>query len=392
LASNCVSNEKMGAVSTIYLDNNATTRPRPEVVDAMERAFRDAWANPGSRHAAGRKARQALEAARDSIAAIIGAAPREVVFTSGGTEASNLALFGLAGGRTGGVALPPGEHPATEESVRVLESRGWRRITLELDSEGRLIQEQLAGHPWAALRLVTILLAHNETGTIQELGPLSALCREHRVPLHVDAVQAVGKIDVDFHALDADTLALGAHKFHGPRGIGALLIREGTTLSATQYGGHQEAGRRPGTECVALAVGMATALELWHAERDVLTRRISAMRDRLEAALRERCRPVVVNGSTAHRLPNTLSIAFPGCDGDALLVALDLEGVCCSLGSTCASGSTEPAPILVGMQCPPDVYQSTLRFSVGRDNTEQEIDEAVQRTAGVVARLRNRPS
>ena len=373
----------------IYLDHNATTRPRPEVVEAMDRAFRDAYGNPGSRHVEGRKARQELEAARDSIAAILGASPKEVVFTSGGTEASNMALFGLAGDRTGLVVMPPGEHPATEECVRVLEARGWKRVTLALDREGRLVQDQLAGLPWTELRLATLLLAHNETGTIQDIAPLAGLCREHRVPLHVDAVQAVGKIDVNFHALGATTLALGAHKFYGPRGIGALLLCEGTTMAATQFGGHQEAGRRPGTECVALAVGMARALELWHAEREVLTRRIAALRDRLEAGLRVRCNPVVVNGSPTHRLPNTLSIAFPGCDGEALLVALDLEGVCCSLGSTCASGSAEPASILVAMQCPPEVYRSTLRFSVGRENTEQEIDEAIRRTVAVVARLRS---
>jgi cysteine desulfurase len=313
-----------------------------------------------------------------------------VVFTSGGTEASNLALFGLAGGSAGVVALPPGEHPATEESVRVLEARGWRRGTLALDRAGRLVQEPLAELPWKEIRLATALLAHNETGTLQDLSTLAGLCREHGVPLHVDAVQAVGKIDVDFHALGATTLAVGAHKFHGPRGIGGLLVREGAVLAPTQFGGHQEAGRRPGTECVALAVGMACALELWHAERDELTRRITSLRDRLEAGLREECGPVVVNGSPAHRLPNTLSMAFPGCDGEALLVALDLEGVCCSLGSACASGSAETAPILAAMQCPPEVARSTLRLSVGRDNTEEEIDEAVRRIAAVIARLRSR--
>jgi cysteine desulfurase len=286
------------------------------------------------------------------------------------------------------VALPPGEHPATEEGVRVLVARGWRRVSLALDREGRLVQEQLSALPWNEIRLATALLAHNETGTVQDLSILSRLCREHGVPLHVDAVQAVGKIDVNFQALGAATLALGAHKFHGPRGIGALLVRKGTTLAPTQFGGHQEAGRRPGTECVALAVGMARALELWHSEREELTRRIAALRDRLEAALRAQCEPVVVHGPPAHRLPNTLSIAFPGCDGEALLVALDLEGVCCSLGSTCASGSAEPAPVLVAMQCPPEVSRSTLRLSVGRENTADEIDEAARRIAAVVAGLR----
>ena len=380
----------MPAPTTIYLDNNATTRPRPEVVEAMQLAFVEAYANPGSRHREGRKARQALETARESIAHILNAAPNEVVFTSGGTEASNMALFGLAAGTTGTIALPPGEHPATDESVRVLEGRGWQRLTLELDREGRLCAKQLDEMSWDNVRLATILLAHNETGTIQDLGPLSALCREHGVPLHVDAVQAVGKIDVDFHESGATTLAIGAHKFCGPRGIGALLVRDGVQLAATQYGGHQESGHRPGTECVALAVGMAKALELWHADRQETSARISALRDRLESRLLSTCEPAEVNGSREHRLPNTLSIAFPGCDGDALLVALDLEGVCCSLGSTCASGSSEPAPLRVAMGCPPDVIRSTLRFSLGRENTEDEIDAAVERIAGVVGRLRSR--
>jgi cysteine desulfurase len=378
----------MSAATTIYLDNNATTRPRPEVIEVMSRALESAYGNPGSRHAEGRRARQALETARETIAAILGASPAEVVLTSGGTEASNLALLGLAEGRRGTVVLPPGEHPATEESVRVLESRGWRRVTLPLDHEGRLVQKSLDGLPWGEIRLATLLLAHNETGTIQDVSRLSRLCREHGVPLHVDAVQAVGKIGVDFHALGATTLALGAHKFCGPRGTGALLVREGARLVPTQFGGHQERERRPGTECVALAAGMARALELWHAERETLTRRLTELRDRLEAGLRETCAPVVVNGSREHRLPNTLSMAFPGCDGDALMVALDVEGVCCSLGSTCASGSSEPAPILVAMGCPPEVHKSTLRFSVGRENTAEEIDEAVARIARVVERAR----
>lgn len=384
--------------STIYLDNNATTRPRPEVVEAMSRAFTEAYANPGSRHAAGRRARQALEQARETIAQVLNAAPQEVIFTSGGTEASNMALFGFAAGPPGTVALPPGEHPATEESVRVLESRGWKRATLPIDSSGLLRQATLDDLPWDEIRLATILLAHNETGTIQDISRLAQLCGEHRIPLHVDAVQAVGKIAVDFHGLNATSLAVGAHKFCGPRGIGALLLREGARLAPTCFGGHQEAGRRPGTECVALAVGMAKALELWHAERDELTARVRELRNRLLAGLSNECPPVIVNGPLEHQpdetdaqrlcLPNTLSIAFPGCSGDALMVALDLEGVCCSLGSTCASGSSEPAPILVAMNRPPEVYDATLRFSVGRENTEAEIDEAVGRIAGVVARAR----
>lgn len=372
------------ANSIIDLDHNATTRPWPEVIEAMDRAGRDAYGNPGSRHALGRRARQALEAARETVADILNASPREVVFTSGGTEATNLALLGAAEGRRGSIAAPRGEHPATEETIRALEARGWARAAIPLDRQGRITEQSLATLPWDRIRIATLLLAHNETGVVQDVAPLAARCREQAIPLHVDAVQAVGKIDVDFRALGAGTLALGAHKFHGPRGIGALLVREGTRLAPTAFGGHQEAGRRPGTECVALAVGMAKALELWHADRKRRAAQISGLRDRLESGLLERCAPAVVNGSREHRLPNTLSIAFPGCNGDALLVALDLAGVCCSLGSTCASGSSEPAPILVAMGAEPDVIRSTLRFSLGADNDLAEIEEAVKRIAHVV--------
>lgn len=373
---------------SIDLDHNATTRVRDEVLVAMDRAWRTAYGNPGSRHLLGRRARQVLEDAREQMAAILNAAPTEVVFTSGGTEASNLALFGLAAGASGAIALPPGEHPATEESVRALQHRGWRRIEIPIGRDGRFDQDQITSLSWSEVRLATALLAHNETGVIQDMAPLAELCREQRVPLHIDAVQAVGKIDVDFHALGATTLALAAHKFHGPRGIGALLIREGAQLAPLLLGGHQEAGRRPGTENVPLAAGMATALKLWHDERERTTHQVMRMRDQLAAGLAEQCGPIVVHGSAEHRLPNTLSIAFPGCDGDALLVALDLAGVCCSLGSTCASGSSEPAPILIAMGVDPQLIRSTLRLSIGADNTPEEITDAVQLIARVVDRLR----
>ena len=376
----------------IYLDNNATTRPYPDVIEAMSRHFHDSYGNPGSRHAAGRRARQALEDARESLARILGAAPSEVIFTSGGTEATNLAIFGFAGRTTPGViALTAGEHPATMEACRWLVRGGWRLHTLDVDADGLLRAEQYERLPWDELRLVTLILAHNETGVVQDVRPLAELCQARGVPFHLDAVQAVGKIPVDFHELGVTSLALGAHKFHGPRGIGALLLREGVELAPWLFGGHQEAGRRPGTEPVALAVGMTRALEIWDAERETRTERVRELRDRLEGALLDTCAPAVVNGSRQRRLPNTLNIAFPGVDGEALLVALDLEGVACSLGSTCASGSAEPAPALVAMRRPAEVYRSSVRFSVGQENTSAEIDEAAARIARVVRRLRKGP-
>ncbi|MGD9855304.1 MAG: cysteine desulfurase family protein [Planctomycetaceae bacterium] len=377
-------------MNRIDLDHNATTRPLPEVVETVSRVMVDAYANPGSRHATGRVARKVLEESRECVAEVLNAEPHEVVFTSGGTEATNLALLGFADRRRGIVVLPPAEHPATEETVKYLETWDFQRHTLPLDSEGRLRPEGLEDAPWEQAVWAAVLLAHNETGVIQEVEPLAARCRDHGVPLHVDAVQAVGKIEVDFHALGAATMAVGAHKFHGPRGIGALLIRKGTRLPPAQFGGHQEAGRRPGTESVALAAGMATALRLWHEQRQERTEIVHRLRDRLESALSERCPPVVINGSREHRLPNTLNIAFPGVDGDALLVALDLEGICSSLGSACASGSSEPSPILLAMGVPRDVALASLRLSVGIDNTVDEIDMAINRIAATVTRLRQR--
>lgn len=382
----------------IYLDNNATTRPFPEVVEVTSRCFRDCYGNPGSRHAEGRAARKPLEEARELIAAILDADPSEVIFTSGGTEATNLAIFGGTNSMVPSVAaLTAGEHPATSESCKVLQDCGWLLETLPVDSDGLLVTDHYDHLPWPEskryrtsedLQLVTVILAHNETGVIQDLQPLAAKCNKHGVWFHVDAVQAVGKFPVSFRELGATSLALGAHKFHGPRGIGALLLRKDAKLAPVIFGGHQEAGRRPGTEPVALAVGMAKALEIWHADRDRRTRYISELRDRLERSLLERCAPAVVNGSREHRLPNTLNIAFPGVDGEALLVALDLEGIACSLGSTCASGSAEPAPVLVAMGRGPEIYKSSVRLSVGIENTPEEIDDAAERIETVVRRLR----
>ena len=396
----------------IYLDNNATTRPWPEVIETVAYHLEHSDANPGSRHAEGRQARKVLEGARETIAAILGAQPGELIFTSGGTEASNLALFGAANSRIPGtIALTAGEHPATMETCRSLIPRGWKLATMPVDRDGRL---QLANHSnptepstrkfavetglcttsktspfWNSpdVKIATVILAHNETGVIQDVRPLTQFCRENNVFCHLDAVQAVGKIVVNFADLGATSLAFGAHKFHGPRGIGGLLLRHGVTLAPFEFGGHQESGRRPGTEMVALAAGMAKALELWHNERDERSAQLQRLRDRLESGLLDRCPWAVVNGSREQRLPNTLNIAFPGCDGEAILVALDLEGIACSLGSACASGSAEPAPALVAMGVPPEVYKASVRFTVGLANTLNEIDEAIDRISRVVRRL-----
>jgi cysteine desulfurase len=372
----------------IYLDHNATTPLDPDALAVMQQAALEAAGNPGSRHPAGRKSRQVLEESRETIARILHAQPDEVIFTSGGTESSNLALWGLSQGPPAAVLLPPGEHPATEEPVQRLLKSGWTRRPLSVDRLGRLDPEEVQTCSLEGVRLATALLAHNETGVIQDLTPLALRLHDAGIPFHVDAMQAIGKLDVNFRDLPATTLALAAHKFNGPRGIGALLVRRGTRLTPLLLGGHQERGLRPGTEPVMLAAGMAAALTRWHVHREDRRAKLQSLRDRLQALLLERGRPCVVNGDLEHRLPGTLHLAFPGCDGEALLVSLDLAGVCCSLGSACASGSTEPSPILLAMGLPRELFQSSLRLSVGWQNTEEEIDRAAEIIAAAVARLR----
>lgn len=373
----------------INLDANATTRPFPEVIETVAHHMRLSDANPGSRHAEGRRARRVLEESREKVAHLLGADPDEVLFTSGGTEASNLAIQGFTQGLPAGIALTAGEHPATLETCRALALRGWKLNVLELDGEGRLRPDTFDALDWERLRLVSVLLAHNETGVIQDVSDLAARCLRFNVPLYLDAIQAAGKLPLDFHGLQCTAMSIGAHKFHGPRGIGALLVRSDARLEPIMFGGHQERGLRPGTESVALAAGMARALELCTSTLEERMARLTALRNQLEDGLLAECQPALINSGHANRLPNTLSIAFPGVDGEALLVALDLDGIACSMGSACASGSAEPAPVLLAMGFTPEHARSSLRFSLSDDNTAAQIAEAIRRIAKLVHRLRS---
>lgn len=375
----------------IYLDNNATTRPDPAVLETITKVARDCYANPGSRHALGRKARQVLEDSRETIAEILHADAKEIVFTSGGTESNTLALRGFARPPTAEnnlLALFPGDHPSVLETTKAMERSGWRREFLQVDANGLIDRAAFENLPWQQIQLVSVIWAHNETGVLQEIPPLAEICRQHQVPLHIDGVQAVGRISVDFAASGANSLSLAAHKFHGLRGVGALVVRTGSRLLPQMLGGHQEANRRAGTEPVALIAGMAQALSLWSQEWESRTRYITELRDLLEQRLLATCSPARVHAAEAPRLPNTASMAFPGVNGEAFLVGLDLAGVTCSLGSTCASGSAEPAPLLLAMGCPPEITNATIRFSVSRDNTADEIEDAANRIRQVLNRLR----
>jgi cysteine desulfurase len=380
-------------MAPIYLDHNATTPLDPEVLEAM----RPHWlsgGNPESRHSPGRGARRALERSRETVARILGAFPDEVVFTSGGTEANNLAIFGLSEQDSGGPAhlvSSPIEHPAVAEAAGQLEASGFLVDRSEVDPEGRVDARSMAELIRPGTRLATLMLANNETGAIQPVAELVGLAEARGVPVHTDAVQAVGRIPVDFHALGVATMASSGHKFHGPAGIGLLLVRKGVKLAPRMFGGGQQGGRRPGTPSVALAVGLARALERWQEEADGRVARWSRLVGRLESGLLAALGPdrVARNGPSrpSDRLPQTLNVGFPGLDGDALLMQLDLAGVAVSLGSACASGASEPSPTLLAMRVPSDRLRSSVRFSLGATTTEAEVDEALARVVAVVERI-----
>jgi cysteine desulfurase len=374
-------------MSTIYLDHNATTPLLPAVWDAMRPYFTEIQGNPASAHQVGRRARQALEDARERLAAILGAAADEVVFTSGATEANNLALFGLAGSAPGHLIASPIEHPSVVEPVRHLAQQGHAVSWLPVDVQGVVRTAALAEMLRPETRLVTVMLANHETGALQPIQELTTALAG-RALFHCDAVQAVGKLPLQFQDLGTSTLSLSAHKFHGPKGVGALLVRRGTKLRPQLHGGHQQRGRRPGTEPVALVVGMVTALDYWQREQEVRLKKVLGLRQAFLERLRAGASPVVLNGSETGGVPHTISLSFPGCQAESLLMALDLAGICCSTGSACSSGSLLPSPVLQAMGVPDDVLRSAMRFSLGPFLTEQELDEAARRISDVVARLR----
>jgi cysteine desulfurase len=376
----------------IYLDHNASAPLDPEVFEAMRR-FWLAAGNPDSRHAVGRSARRALMMATEIVARILGARPDEVVFTSGGTEANNLAVFGLANAAQGPGHIVAGciEHPAVAEPLGRLETQGFIVDRAAVDSEGLADLDHFTSLAQPQTRFATLILAHNETGAIQPVATLAQRLAAAGIPVHTDAVQAVGRSSLNFHDLGVSTLAASAHKFHGPVGVGVLLVRKGTPLTPHLLGGGQQGARRPGTVPVALAVGLAAALEKWQGDADARLVRWRSLRDRLETGLLTALGPelVVRNGprEESKRLPQTLNVGFPGLDGDALLMQLDLAGVAASLGSACASGSTQPSPSLTAMGVPSDRIRSSVRFSLGAGTTESEIDEVVRRVSIAVHRI-----
>lgn len=363
----------------------------------MLRCYEEGFANPASQHRPGQRAYRRLEEAREQIAHLLGAdttgpRPDRVLLTSGGTEANNLAILGITAARRdsrpGRIIISAVEHPSVIEPAEHLLENGWRLDTLAVNRDGVVRTELLPPLLTPETQLVSVILGNHETGVLQPVAELAKQCREKGIAVHTDAVQVVGKRPVDFHALGVSAMSVAAHKFQGPLGIGALVVRHDTPIAPLLFGGTQQGALRPGTESVVLAVGMAKALELCHQELEAHSRRLEALRDRLERGLRAGFPELVINGAAAERLPHTTSLAFPGIDAQVLLVAFDLAGVACSVGSACSSGSTELSPTLRAMGLPKEVLASSLRFSLGAPTTEAEIDEAVRRILQVVEQLR----
>jgi cysteine desulfurase len=395
----------MPEMAPIYLDHNATTPLVPAAWAAMQPLLTGGLGNPASAHHAGRAARRALEDAREKIATLLGAFPDEVIFTSGATEANNLAVFGLVGGAWGGPGGAPGtrpplagplavaspiEHPCVTGPLEQLAARGFEVEWLPVSPRGTVPADAVASRVRPDTRIVSVMLANHETGALQPVRDI-ARSLPPGVPLHCDAAQAVGKIPVSFRDLGVTALTASAHKFGGPAGIGVLLLKRGAQFQPLTFGGHQQQGRRPGTEPVVLAVGMAAALDNAVRHLEANWAHLDAVRGRLWDRLRERTAPVILNGpaiGSPDALPTTLNVSFPGCRADVLLMALDLAGVACSTGSACSSGSLLPSPVLRTMGVPDEVLHSAIRFSFGPAVGFADIDEAADRIGSAVRRVR----
>ena len=375
----------------IYLDNSATTRVDDQVWDAMVPYFRERFGNASSIHSYGQEARAAVEEARQAVAELVGADTRDIVFTSGGTEADNHALWGVwrSGYRPGDhIITSKIEHPAVLATCKALEAAGAGVTYLPAESSGRVDPARVADAITDRTILISIMHANNETGVIQPLEEICALAGERGILVHTDAVQSVGKIPVNVGQLGVDLLSLTGHKMHAPKGAGALYVRAGVKLVPLMTGGSQERRRRAGSENVPGIVGLGAAARLALQRLPEMGGRVALLRDRLEQGIKGRVPDVRTNGTAEHRLPNIANLAFAGLEGEAAVIGLDLEGIAASSGSACSSGSLEPSHVLTGMGLRAEAVQGSLRFSLCYHNTDAEIDQALEVIAAVAGRLR----
>lgn len=378
-------------MARIYLDHNASTPVRAEVLAAMLPYFSEHYGNASSAHAFGQEAKGAVEEARARVAALVNGVPNEIVFTSGGTESDNMGVIGAARAlaATGRhIVVSEIEHEAVRNAAGALEAEGFAVTRVPASADGRVDPAAIAKELRPDTILVSVMAANNETGVLQPVAEIGAICAERKIAFHTDAVQAAGKIPTDARAWQATFLTIAAHKFYGPKGVGALYVKRGAKTAPLFFGGEHERGRRAGTENVPGIVGMGAAAELAQAELATAPPRMAALRDRLERGLIERVPQVVVHGGASPRVCNTSHLSFVGAEGEHLILTLDTKGIACSSGSACKSGSSHPSHVLLSMGVPAAVAQTAVRLSVGRATTESEIDLVLDLLPPVVQKLR----
>ncbi|MBI4551616.1 MAG: cysteine desulfurase NifS [Candidatus Latescibacteria bacterium] len=375
----------------IYLDHNATTPVRPEVLEAMLPFFRERFGNASSIHAFGQAARAPVEEARAQAARLLGARPGEVFFTSGGTESDNLAIKGVAyanRGRGSHIITSQIEHHAVLNSCQFLEQEGFTVTYLPVDSDGLVDPDDVARTITDRTILVSIMHANNEIGTIQPVEEIGRIARERGVFFHTDAVQSAGKLPIEVDAMYIDLLSISGHKLYGPKGVGAVYIRKGTQIVQTAHGGHHEGDVRAGTENTPGIVGLGKAAELAFIEREAEAQHLTQLRDLLQRRLLDEIDDIRVNGHPTRRLPGTLNVSFTAAEGESLILSLDLKGIAVSSGSACTSGSLEPSHVLLALGLDPQLAQTSVRFSFGRDNTREDVEDVMEHLPEIVARLR----
>jgi cysteine desulfurase len=377
-------------MTEIYLDNNATTKPAPEVVAVMLPILQEFYGNPSSVHRMGQRARQMIEESRGQIAELLGCGEAELLFTGGGTESINTAVRGILAARSPRrkIVTTTVEHSATRELCQQLAKENVEIIEIGVSHDGSLDLDQLRGALNDDVALATIMWANNETGVIFPIPEIAQLCQEKRIPLHVDGTQAIGKIPVNVRHAGIDAMSLAAHKFHGPKGVGSLFVRRGLRMRPLLIGGPQERGRRGGTENVPGIVGMGKAAELAKLHLPEMTTRVAPLRDRLEHTILQTIPQTSVNGRTDLRLPNTTNIAFAQLEAEAILLLLSEQGLCASAGAACSSGSLEPSHVLRAMHIDDAIAHGAIRFSLSRHTTSEEIEHALAILPGVISRLR----
>lgn len=377
-------------MNVIYVDNNATTQVAPEVLEEMLPYFNEYYGNPSSMHTFGGMVEHKIVEARERLAGLLGASPDEIIFTSCGTESDSTAIRAaiLSNPDKKHILTSRVEHPAVKNLFEYLSKNGYRVTFVPVDRKGRLDLDYLYNNLSEDTAIVSIMWANNESGVIFPIEEIGGVLKEKGIVFHTDAVQVVGKIPIDLNNVDVDMFSLSGHKFHGPKGIGALYVRKGTKYSPFLIGGHQEKGRRGGTENVASIIGLGKASELAAANLSEERIRVKRLRDKLETELLNRIPNAIVNGDRENRLPNTTSIAFEYVEGEAILLLMDEYNICASSGSACTSGSLEPSHVLRAMGVPFTAAHGSIRFSLSKYNTEEEIDFIIEKLPPIIERLR----